>query len=510
MSDDGHLEDGRPRDGHPQDGRPQDGRGGANGHGRPPGNPRRIFDEWWSGDSGGPEDLGRAPEAARPSSPRRASPPQHLRRPASAEQLKRRRSRRRRRLYPLCALGVVFALFLVSVVGAAITPGNENLQSKWADWLRSHHLAFVAKPIEQWYYDSQAPSKGGRPKSLNALPGTNGGTVPVTTGRSGIGGSGPAPTTIGTVPLRGSTPPASAPRTVAKKPKAPPGMVVTNGVAHLAAPSPVPLVVRPALPGEGKWLPVGPLVHGVPGMYEAQFRADDVYTSQITSAVWIDPTLFRISLVPGAEEPGGTWPEAPDLVGQAALQAVAAFNGGFRFQDAHGGFYLDGRQAVPLQDGAASMVIYDNGRVNIGSWGHEVSMTPQVKAVLQNLVPIVDNGQAAPSATYSDDAIWGATLGAQTVIARSGIGVTADGGLVYVAGPALTAKSLAESLQRAGAVRAMALDLNPEWVTFNFFSHNAAGVVSGTKLYPQMQRPADRYLGPSPEARDFFVVSLPS
>ena len=192
---------------------------------------------------------------------------------------------------------------------------------------------------------------------------------------------------------------------------------------------------------------------------------------------------------------------------------MAAFNGGFRIQDAHGGFYLDGRQAVPLQPGAASMVIYADGRINIGAWGSEVSMTPQVSAVLQNLVPIVDNGQTAPDATYSDTHIWGATLGANTVVARSGIGVTATGALVYVAGPALTARSLAESLQRAGAVRAMALDINPEWVTFNFYSHpNRAdpSVIDAAKLYPQMQRPADRYLGPTPESRDFFTVSLPA
>ena len=98
------------------------------------------------------------------------------------------------------------------------------------------------------------------------------------------------------------------------------------------------------------------------------------------------------------------------------------------------------------------------------------------------------------------------------MVARSGIGVTASGALIYVAGPALTARSLAESLQRAGAVRAMALDINPEWVTFNFYSHpNAAdpGLVSAAKLYPQMRRPADRYLGPTRESRDFFTVSVP-
>jgi hypothetical protein len=190
---------------------------------------------------------------------------------------------------------------------------------------------------------------------------------------------------------------------------------------------------------------------------------------------------------------------------------VAAFNGGFRFQDARGGIYLEGRAGVPLVPGAASFVVYKDGRVNIGTWAKEVSMSPEVESVLQNVVLLVDHGRLAPSATYTDNAIWGYTLGGGYVVPRSGLGVTADGALVYVAGPALTAKSLAESLQRAGAVRAMTLDINPEWVTFNFYAHLAgqAGQVMGTKLYPEMQRPADRYLPPAWEARDFFEVLLP-
>jgi Phosphodiester glycosidase len=137
-------------------------------------------------------------------------------------------------------------------------------------------------------------------------------------------------------------------------------------------------------------------------------------------------------------------------------------------------------------------------------------MSPWVHAVLQNLVLLVDGGRLAPDATYTDTRIWGATLGANTVVARSGIGVTATGALVYVAGPALTARTLAESLQRAGAVRAMALDINPEWVTFNLYQHPDPAhpaQITAAKLYPQMQRPATRYLGPTRESRDFFSVS---
>ena len=54
------------------------------------------------------------------------------------------------------------------------------------------------------------------------------------------------------------------------------------------------------------------------------------------------------------------------------------------------------------------------------------------------------------------------------------------------------------------------LDINPEWVTFNFYTHsNPANPahIDAAKLYPQMQRTATRYLGPTPESRDFFTIS---
>gem|GEM_PF-303267 len=287
--------------------------------------------------------------------------------------------------------------------------------------------------------------------------------------------------------------------------------VAPRAVQPLPPPKPVPLVVHPALAGEGQWQPTGPLVDGSPAMYVAQFRADDIYTSEITSAVWMDPRLLRFELVPGSTEPGGTWSHPPYVTDAELPYLVAAFNGGFRFQDAKGGIYLEGKVGVPLLQGAASFVIYKNGTVNIGAWGSQVTMTPEVASVLQNAVLLVNNGQIAPSATYTDNAIWGYTLGGGYVVPRSGVGVTADGALVYVAGPALTARSLAESLQRAGAVRAMTLDINPEWVTFNFYSHPPGRPldVTGTKLYPQMQRSADRYLPPVWEERDFFEVLLP-
>ena len=102
------------------------------------------------------------------------------------------------------------------------------------------------------------------------------------------------------------------------------------------------------------------------------------------------------------------------------------------------------------------------------------------------------------------------TIRASNAQERETAGVTADGALVYAASDGLTAVSLADMLVRAGVVRAMELDINPNWVTFNLFEHPDPAdptVVTGVKLYPEMQRSADRYL--DTESRDFFTISLP-
>jgi len=372
----------------------------------------------------------------------------------------------------LAVVLLAFALVVTSGVAALARPGNEAFRAKWADVLRDHHAGFIVTPLEDWYFTRAQPAKGGRPAGLNQIPGV---ALPPVTSTPG--------TTVAPVrPVPG----------------------------HLTPPRDVPLVVQPPLAGEGKWLPAGPRVGGLPGMYVAQFRADRVYTSQITTAAWIDPRLLRVRLVPGASEPGGSWSVPPEISGDARRSIVAAFNGGFRFKEAKGGFHFDGRDAIPMRNGAASVTISSDGHVDIGSWGTDVRMAPDTEAVLQNLTLLVDGGQIDPKVAKNDTRGWGATIRGSITAARSGIGVTADGALVYVAGPALTAHTLAESLQRSGAVRAMTLDINPEWVTFNLFTHpdpNNLSLVTGAKLYPQMTRPADRYL--STESRDYFTISSP-
>ncbi len=178
--------------------------------------------------------------------------------------------------------------------------------------------------------------------------------------------------------------------------------------------------------------------------------------------------------------------------------------------DANGGYYTDGKTIDPLRNGAASFVIYKNGSSALGEWGRDVSMTPDVVAVRQNLDLLVDGGQVVPAAYDASTSEWGATLGNADFVWRSGLGVTADGALVYVGGPGLDIVDLANVLVRAGAVRAMELDINTDWVNYSTYRPAApdgpATAADGTELLSGMTGTPGRYFQPW-WARDFITMS---
>ena len=52
----------------------------------------------------------------------------------------------------------------------------------------------------------------------------------------------------------------------------------------------------------------------------------------------------------------------------------------------------------------------------------------------QNLALVVDNGQSAAGLDSEATTKWGATVGNQVLVWRSGVGVDKNGGLIYIAG----------------------------------------------------------------------------
>ena len=353
------------------------------------------------------------------------------------------------------AVGVFVVVVSWSIGGALLAPGTDGTAARLAEWGRDHGLGAAVTWLEQQQYEHNRPAIGGAPS----------GGIPVAVG--------PATTT---------TPGPPPPRT-------------------LPAPANIPVLAGGApLPNEGRWH-TAVAVRGAPAVRIAELRPDTQHTSFVVGVMWIDPNLVRGRLQPGYLDPGGSWQAADSITGPALGNVVAAFNAGFRLSASRGGYYSEGRTVAPLQDGAASLVLDNDGTATVGSWNHEVRMSANVASVRQNLVMLVDNGQVNPSCG-TGSAAWGATIGNAAYIDRSAFGVTADGAEVYVGGPALSVCTLADILRAAGVVRGMELDINPDWVSGVYFHDQPAGLPQGFRLYPAQKVPPTHYLSPS--SRDWY------
>jgi hypothetical protein len=359
---------------------------------------------------------------------------------------------------------LVLLWFSVSLGSALTDPAlGSSAGARAAEWFRGHGAAGMVNWIENEWYAHHQPVVGGRP------------------------------------PVGAIRQPVAAPAVAATAP------------AHLPPPAAIAPPATPALPGEGQWSPAGRLVDGVPAVYTTTVRPDALHTSYVVGAAWMDTRLLRATLYSGSQIPGGgPYTHTAPVSAAAATSLVAAFNAGFLMSGADGGYYTDGRTVIPLRTGAASFVIYSDGHATVGAWGTDVTMTPDVVAVRQNLDLLVSGGQPVPGLNASDTTQWGATLGNAVYVWRSGLGVTADGALVYIGGPGLNITDLADLLVRAGAVQAMELDINTDWVDFAAYSPTrpsaAATPADGTDLLPEMVGTPARYFEPW-WARDFITMS---
>jgi hypothetical protein len=306
----------------------------------------------------------------------------------------------------------------------------------------------------------------------------------------------PAPEKKGTAtPVPAPTAPAS-PATAS--PSAPP-------LIHLGPPAAIPPVIAPAPRGEGRWHAVGRSLDGVPTTYETSIHTD---RSSVIGLAWMDTKLLSAVLINGTTDPGGTgWRYSAKVPAWRRSELAATFNSGFHLWDSRGGYFNEGRTVRPLVSGAASLVIYRSGLATVVGWDRGVRMSSQIQAVRQNLSLMVDGGQVTNAVSAQGFKAWGLTLGGGESVWRSGLGVTAAGALVYGAGIS-TPIELARALALAGCVRAMELDINPEWTVFNAYAKVASAPfgLSDRKLLPTMQSPFDRFL--YPDERDFVAMFI--
>ena len=404
-----------------------------------------------------------SPSTTRHRVPTHASP-SSKRRPASNTRARRIYWRRRGLTALALALLATFTWLAFSLGGALLNPAlGSSVGSRLAEWGRAHGGASVVNWTENEWYSHHPPPIGG--------------TVPPGEIR---------------VPSSRAT-------------------VVGATGSHLPTPAPLRPFATPALPGEGEWSAVGRRVDGIPAIYVTSLRPDAVHTSYVVGVAWMDTKLLSATLYSGSWLPGGgPWPDTAPVRPSAARHLVAAFNAGFLMNDANGGYYTDHKMVHPLRVGAASFVVYRNGTSNVIAWGPHDQVTSDIVSVRQNLDLLVNNSKPVPGLRANDTSKWGATVGNAVYVSRSGLGVTANGALVYVGGPGLNITDLANLLVRAGAVRAMELDINVDWVNYSYYSpstpNGLAALTNGTELVSSMTGTPARYFE-SWWARDFITMS---
>jgi hypothetical protein len=367
--------------------------------------------------------------------------------------------RRIRRIVLLAAaISLIPAGF--SYVEAMTDPYNVSLGIESVEWLRSNGGNGLVSQVEDWYYTLTAPSKGGPP--LRALP-----KVGVATAN--------AP----------QNPPRHAPH--ARPPYRPPN---------------IRPVIHPALPGEGVWHAAEANAGPEPPVLVTTFRPDPAYPQLVAGVAWIDHKNTELRYMPGLQEPPVTIAHRGPSEVPLGLRnrVVATFNGGFPINSGGAGLAYRGQTIAPMVNGIATLLEDRTGKLNLVRWHWGPTAAPNIAFAKQNLPLIIDNGKLNPN--LSDGPEWGATVGNAIQVWRSGVGIDRHGNLIYAAANYQTVGSLAKILQRAGAVRALELDINLDWVSFITYRH--PGARDPSNLLPDMFRSPTRYL--TPDDRDFFAV----
>ena len=365
-----------------------------------------------------------------------------------------RRRRKRRLLLIFVPLLGLLAWAFGSYAIWMLKPTSMSFGPRSVEWVRAE-VPFgntIVDDIEHVYYTANAPQKGGSaPKRLPAV-----------------------------------------------------GMSLPHRTTTAGWPPPIGSVFAHRLPGEGIWKPTGPPVDGGAPVLVTSFRPEAEYPQLVAYVAWFDHTRTAIGYYPGRYEPPSASVRGPMMVpyGQR-WRVLATFNGGFTYEDGENGSTVNGRVNEPLKDGKATLVGYRDGRVGIVRWSGSANAGPGVAWARQSLAPIVWNGRLNPALNEDPNSPeWGFTLGGVTRVWRTGVGIDRHGNLMFVAAEGQTVISIAKLLRHIGAVRAMELDINPDWHTLITYTHRRG--LHPRMVEPQPNQSADRYL--EPDDRDFFAV----
>ncbi len=287
---------------------------------------------------------------------------------------------------------------------------------------------------------------------------------------------------------------------------APLRMVTVNTVDQMELSTIQPEPGLSPLPGEGVW---GPLTQdNYPDqdvIAKAFIRPDITHPYAVVSLVKMDMRKLGIGTEAGTYYPGGIHkiygPGIVPKTTQASQTLLAVFNGGFQERDGHYGMIVGNRTYVPLKMNMPTLMLYTNGSLSFTTYTGQ-PFSSDVAALRQNGPYLIENGIITPYVEHGIDT-WGRTITNSMYTWRSGLGITKEGNVIYAAGNSLIPQTLAKALQKAGAVNAIQLDINPPWVRFITYQSNGNGQYAFSPLVPSMQGGREYLRGYS---KDFFYI----
>ena len=259
--------------------------------------------------------------------------------------------------------------------------------------------------------------------------------------------------------------------------------------------------------GEGQWQPME--VKAFPNqmvMAKTFVRPDQGKSYATVSLVKMDMKRLKIGVEAGTKYPGGTQGiPGPGVVPkeiQGSGDLVAVFNGGFQYKDGQYGMVVNHKTYVPIRsglgtllidkDGVASMIDYQGGPID-----------DSAVSIRQNGPLLIKDGQITDFVEKGVDT-WGRTTTRTMYTWRSGLGIDKDGNLIYAVGGSLLPETLGKALQAAGAVQAIQLDINPNWVRYIVYNTDSNGGYLYHPLLKNMVNGGYNYL--FGYNKDFFFV----
>ncbi len=251
-----------------------------------------------------------------------------------------------------------------------------------------------------------------------------------------------------------------------------------------------PIIPRP-VEGEGEWNAVvdDPFLSQYPNAPPPfattflQVDPDRPWT-RVYVVVW-DARQVQLRVMTGTREPES----ATGATGRGRVprdqnfkRLIGAFNGGFQSLHGEFGMMSEGRVYLPPKPWAATVAVFEDGHVGMGSWsdppegvrhfreGWALRQIPdEMVEMRQNLTSVVEGELWNPWRRWW----WGAApadADEQVYIDRSGLCLTREGFFAYFWGKSMGAEELGKAMIAARCVRGMHLDMNQRHTAFEFYN----------------------------------------